>query len=168
MKCRWQPLLALCLLSCIAFAGQEKPTHEGVADAGGLLKIHTFCLDSSELTPHQSADLQKFAAQAAKPKGLFTKLHWQRVDSCSSADATVKLTMNEHERMAPAGDGSRLEDKSAALTVETFSQARMLITDRASGKTLYQTDGKEYTDDRQAAFANTFAKLLKDLKTLSK
>ena len=168
MKFHWQPLLALYLLSCIAFAGQEKPTHEGAADAGGLLKTHTFCLDSSQLTPHQSTDLQKVAAQAAKPKGLFTKLHWQPVDSCSSADAMVKLTMNEHERMAPAGDGSRLEDKSAALTVETFSQAKMLITDRASGRTLYQTQGKEFTDDRQGAFANTFSKLLKDLKNLSK
>lgn len=168
MKHRWQPLLALCLLSCIAFAGQDKPAHEGVSDAGGLLKIHTFCLDSSALTPHQSADLQKFAAQAGKPKGVFSKLNWQRLDSCSSAAAAVKFKMNDYERLGAAGDGTTLQNPTAALKAETLSQARMLITDRASGKTLYQVEGKEYTDDRQAAFANTFAKLLKDLKTLSK
>ncbi len=173
MKFRWEPLLALYLLPCISFAGQGKQTHGEVADADSLLKIHTFCLDSSQLTPHQLTDLQRFAAQAGKPKGVFTKLHWQRLDSCSSAEATVKLTMEESERLGPAGDGTNgtggsLQNMATALKTVKLQQAKMLITNRASGKTLYQAEGGEFTDDREGAFGSAFSKLLKDLKALSK
>jgi hypothetical protein len=168
MKCRWELLLALCLLSCLSFAGTGKKTHGEVADADSLLKVHTFCLDPNALTARQSADLEKFVGQASKPKGVFAKLHWQRVDNCSSADATVELTMNDSEELAPAGDGTTLQDPSGALKSETLSQAKMFITGRASGKTLYRVESGEIIDDRQGAFAGTFSKLLKDLKALSK
>ncbi len=168
MKFRWELLLALYLLPCISFAGQEKPPHGDVADAGSLLKVHTFCLDTSQLTPDQLRDLQRFAAQAGKPKGVFTKLHWQRLDSCSSAEATVILTMEESERLGPAGDGTTLQNEAYALKTVRLQQAKMLITNRASGRTLYQAEGGEFTDDREGAFGSAFSKLLKDLKALSK
>ena len=165
---RWECFLALCLLPCPSFAGQVKPTHGDVTDADSLLKVHTFCLDSSQLTPQQSSALQGFTAQASKPKGVFTKLHWQRADSCSSAEATVKLTMDEYQGLGSSGDGTSLQNTSAALKAETHSRAKMFITDCASGKALYQVKGKEFTYDRQLAFEDTFSKLSKDLKTLAK
>jgi hypothetical protein len=44
----------------------------------------------------------------------------------------------------------------------------MVITKRTSGKPLYVVKGKEFIDDRQSAFEDTFSKLSKDLKALAK
>jgi hypothetical protein len=49
-----------------------------------------------------------------------------------------------------------------------ISQARMFITNQASGKLLYQVNGGLANDDRLGAFTSAFSKLLKDLRTLSK
>jgi len=168
MRFRWEYLLVLCLLPCPSFAGQGKPTHGDVSDADSLLKVRTFCLDSSQLTARELTDLERFAAQAGKPKGVLTKLHWQRADSCRNADATVKLTMDEYQGLGSSGNGTSLQNPTAALKAETYSRAKMFITDRASGKTLYKVEGKEFTDDRQSAFEDTFSKLSKDLKALAK
>jgi len=170
MKFHWQPLLALYLLSCLSFAGQGKQTHGEVADADGLLKIHTFCLDSSQLAASQLTDLRGFAAQAESAKGVFTKMHWQRVDNCDSVDAIVKLYLSETVGTGPVGDGSSLtlEHLPAGLKAERHSQAGMVITKRTSGKPLYVVKGKEFIDDRQSAFEDTFSKLSKDLKALAK
>jgi len=161
-------LLAVFLLVCISFAGQGKKTHERVEDADGLLKVHTFCLDASTLTPDQSADLVKFVAQASKPKGVFTKLNWQLMDSCSSVDATVKLTMDDRQETAPTGDNTLVADTRTVMKLVMISQAKMFITNQASGKMLYQVNGGLANDDRLGAFASPFSKLLKDLRTLPK
>jgi hypothetical protein len=168
MKFHWQSFLALYLLSCLSFAGQGKQTHGAVADADGLLKIHTFCLDTSQLTPNQLSNLREFAASADKPKGVFTKLHWQRLDNCASAEATVKVTMEETEGTAPFGDSSNLQDKTQAMKAVQIQRARILVTNRASGKDLYQAESGEFTDDREGAYGGAFSRLLKDLKALSK
>jgi len=39
--------LVISLLSCDAFASPKKETQGQVADGGGLLKVHTVCLDAS-------------------------------------------------------------------------------------------------------------------------
>jgi hypothetical protein len=160
-------LLAVFLLVCISFAGQGKKAHERVEDADGLRKVHTFCLDTSRLTPDQSTDLEKFVARASKPKGLFTKLNWQLMDSCSSVDATVNLTMDDRQETAPTGDNT-IQDTRTMMKLLMISQAKMFITDQASGKMLYQVTGGLADDDRLGAFASPFSKLLKDLRTLPK
>jgi len=165
-------LLALFLLSCVSFARQGKKTEGKVTDAGALLKVHTFCLDTSELTPDQSGDLKRFLKDASKRKGLFANLNWERVESCSSADATVELTMREHQETVPAGNGATVamtgssQDTSNLMKMSRVSQATMLITS-APGLTLYQVEGAE-RDNRVTALASPFLKLSKDLKTLSK
>jgi hypothetical protein len=161
-------LLAVFLVACIAFAGQGKKTQGRVQDADGLLKVHTFCLDASALTPDQSASLEKFVAQASKPKGVFAKLNWHLMDSCSSADATVKLTMEDHQDTSPTGDSTVVGDMRTVMKLVMISQAKMFITNPASGKMLYQVNGGLANDDRLGAFASPFLKLLKDLRTLPK
>jgi hypothetical protein len=168
MKIHWQPLLALYLLSSPSFAGQGKQPHGEVTDADGLLKVHTFCLDTSQLTPHQLSDLRTFTVSADKAKGVFAKLHWQHLEGCGTADATVKLSMEETERLGPAGDGTPLQNTSGALIAVKLQRAKILVTNRASGKALYQAESGEFTDDREGAFGGAFSKLLKVLKTLSK
>jgi len=168
MKVRWQPLLALCLLSSVAFAGQGKPPHGNVADADSLRKVHTFCLDSSLLTSRQFKDLKVFTAQAEKPKGVFSKLHWQRMDNCRDADATATLTMQETSRLGPNGDNAFDPNAIGMMKTEWLQRAKIVITSGASGKTLYQGEGAEFTDDRQGAFGSAFSKLLKEVKSLSR
>jgi len=90
------------------------------------------------------------------------------VQSLRSADATVKFTLDEYQRTAPLGDGTPAENLSTAMTSETVSRAIMFITDRASGKMLYQAGSGEVTSDRRGAFESTFSKLMKDLKSLLK
>jgi hypothetical protein len=85
MKCRPALFLSFFLMSFISFAAPGKQPHGEVADADGLLKVHAFCIDQSALTPHQSADLEKFVAQGSKPKGLFIKLNWQYLAVCPAA-----------------------------------------------------------------------------------
>jgi len=166
MKVQWQPLLALCLLSSVAFAGQGKPPHRNVADADSLRKVHTFCLDTSLLTSRQLKDLKVFTAQAEKPKGVFSKLHWQRMDNCGDADATATLTMQETLRLGPNGDKG--PNAIPLMKTERLQRAKIVITSGASGKTFYQGAGGEFTDDRQGAFGSAFSKLLKEVKSLSR
>jgi hypothetical protein len=161
MKFHWQPLLALYLLSSLAFAGQEKPAHGDVMDADSLRKVHTFCLDTSLLATQQLKEFSLFTAHAQKPKGVFSKLNWHLMDYCGDADATVLLTMEETERR-------RFHVANSTEMPQMLQRAKLIITSGASGKTLYQGDGGEYVDDREDAFGSAFSELLKHLKSPSK
>jgi hypothetical protein len=172
-KFLWACLPALLLLACVSFAGAKKEAQGEVADAAGLLKVRTFCLDVSELTPQQTGGLKRFIAAATKPKGVFAKLNWTLVNTCDSADAVVTLTMLEHEQNMPAGEhvgNSNLpmetSTMSSQLKVQTISQANMLIANRSSGTALYRSAGAE-RENRVSALESPFVKLLKDLKALS-
>jgi hypothetical protein len=103
-KSLWACLPSLLLLSCVSLAGPEKKTQGQVADAGALLKVHTFCLNTNTLTTQQEDSLKKVLARAGKPKGVLTKLNWKLLDSCDSSDATVTVKMEEHEESVPTGD----------------------------------------------------------------
>lgn len=168
MRFCWEYFLALCLLPCPSFAGQRKQTHGDVADAQSLLSIHTFCIDSSQMAASQLTDLRRFAAQAESAKGVFTKMHWRRLDKCDSVDAIVRLSMSETVGTAPAGPSLILGGMPAGLKAERHAQAGMVVTERVSGKMLYAVKGKEFIDDRQSAFEDTFSKFSKDLKALAK
>jgi hypothetical protein len=167
MKFLWQSLLALYLLSCLAFAGQEKPAHGDVMDADSLRKVRTFCLDTSLLTTQQLKEFSVFSAHAQKPKGVFGKLNWQLMDYCGDADATVLLTMEETERRRNQ-IGNYIDPHNIVPKADMVKRAKLLITSGASGKTLYQGDGGEFVDDRQDAFGSAFSEFLKELKSLSK
>jgi hypothetical protein len=161
MKFQWEPLLALYLLSSIAFAGQENPAHGDVLDADSLRKVHTFCLDTSLLATQQLKEFSLFTAHAQKPKGVFSKLNWHLMDYCGDADATVLLMMEETERR-------RFHVANSTEMPQMLQRAKLIITSGASGKTLYQGDGGEYVDDREDAFGSAFSELLKHLKSPSK
>lgn len=161
MKFQWQPLLALCLLSCFAFAGQDNPAHGDVMDADSLRKVHTYCLDTSLLSITQLKEFRAFAAHAQKPKGVFSKLNWQLMDYCGDADATVLVSMEETERR-------RFHVANSSEIPQMLQRAKLLITSDVLDKTLYQGDGGEYVDDRQDAFGSAFSELLKHMKSLLK
>jgi hypothetical protein len=165
----WIGFLALFLLSCLAIAVPKKEPQGQVADAVGLAKVHTVCLDTNLLTKPQLALLKRVVNHATKPKGVFGKLNWQLLDACGSADAVVKLDMRDRDKEswddwhAPGG-GEGISGISTVTSL-TIAQAKMLITNRASGKTLYQVEGKP-RDDGEGAFDSVFSKLLDDVKAL--
>ena len=166
----WMFFLALLLSSCLAFAGPKKEPQGQVTDAGGLLKVHAVCLDTSTLTKPQLGLLKRVLNRAAKPNGVFSKLNWQLLEACGGADAIVKLDMRDRDKESwddarvPTSPGGGLGPSTVrSLTV---AQAKMLITSRASGATLYQVDGKP-RNDRESAFESVFSKLLSDVTALA-
>jgi hypothetical protein len=165
----WSCLLSLFLLSCLAFAGPKNDTQGQVADAGGLMRVHTVCLDTSALTKHQLGLLKRVVDRATKPNGALTKMKWQLLDACDSADAIVKLDMRDQDKQswddahAPVSFGVGLG--VSTVTSLTVAQAKMLIANRASGTTLYQVEGKR-RNDGESAFESVFSKLLSDFKAL--
>ena len=162
-------LFSLFLLTCLAFAGPENEIEGQVADAGSLLKVHTVCLDTDSLTKPESGLLKRVVNRATKPKGALSKLNWQLLDACDSADAIVKLDMRDRDTESwddshpPAEFGNGLGD--SRVVMHTFAQAKMLVTNRASGKTLYQVEGKPHNDG-ESAFESVFSKLFSDVKAL--
>ncbi len=165
----WIGFLALFLLSCLAIALPKKETQGQVADAVVLAKVHTVCLDTNSLTKRQLASLKRVVNHATKPNGVLAKLNWQLLDDCSSADAIVKLDMRDRHKeswdYAHAPGGGEGISGTSMVTSVTVAQAKMLITNRASGKTLYQVDGKP-RNDGESAFNSVFSKLLDDVKAL--
>jgi len=162
--------LPFLLLSCVALANPKNEAHGKVANADSLLRVRTICLDTSALSTTQLGFLKRVIKQAIKPKGVFTKLNWQLHDNCNSADATVKLNMDEREKEswddahAPAGAAGGAGGMST-VTMHTFAQAKMIVTQTASGAVFYQVDGKP-KNDRVSAFESVFSKLLTDVQGL--
>jgi len=76
---------SLLLLSSVSWAAPDKKTLGQVAVAGGLLKVHTFCLAEGALATRQAGDVEKFVARAGTSKGVFTNLNWKLVSNCSDA-----------------------------------------------------------------------------------
>jgi len=160
----------LLLLSCILFAGPKEETQGEVADAAGLLKVRTFCLDVSQFTPQQTGSLKRFVAEASKPKGVFAKLNWQLVDNCRSADATVQLVMLEHKETEAAGSGTVSAEGAGGvmasnLRVQVLSQTNVRVSENVGAITLYHVNGA-VRRDQVSALESPFTKLLKDLKAL--
>ncbi len=168
-KSLWLCFLSFLLLSSLLFSSPKKETQGHVADAGGLLRVHSVCLDTSALTKPQLSLLKRVINHATKPNGVLSKLNWQLQDACDSADAIVKLDMRDRDKEswddahapASAGVGSGI----STVTSITIAQAELLVTNRASGKTLYQVEGKP-RNDGESAFESVFSKLLGDVKAL--
>jgi len=158
----------LLLLPSSSWAAPGNGSLGNMADSAGLLNVHTFCFQPGALTPSQQGDVDKFVSRGNSHKGLLTKMGWQALSDCSKADALVKLTLNERDEPVAAVDSANLGNAAAAMTTETVSRAKMVVTDRTSGKELYEVEGEAIHSNRQGAIASPFTKLSKDLKSLSK
>jgi hypothetical protein len=146
-----------------------KKTLGEAADPDALLKVQSYCIDTTKLGAADAGDVRKFLDKQNQPKGVLGKLSWKLVDSCAQADAVVTLKFETSFRVSPAG-GSALGTGTAALNSvpeDTYS-AQMLVTDRASQKPLYQVKGEAVTMFRDKSINSPFSKLIRDLKTLSK
>ncbi|SPE29464.1 exported hypothetical protein [Acidobacteriia bacterium SbA2] len=167
-KSLWLCSLSFFLLSSLLFSSAKKETQGHVADAGGLLRVHSVCLDTTALTKPQLGLLKRVINHAIKPNGVLAKLNWQLLDTCGSADAIVKLNMEERDKESWDDShrglyGNDLYDST--VRTQKLAQAEMLITNRASEKTLYLAAGK-LRNNAEGAFESVFAKLLNDVEAL--
>ena len=167
-KSIWLCSLSFLLLSSLLFSSPKKETQGHVADAGGLLRVQSVCLDTTALTRSQLGLLKRVINRATKPNGVLAKLNWQLLDTCGSADAIVKLNMQEHDKESRDDShrgvyGNDLWDST--VRTQRLAQAEMLITNRASQKTLYLAAGKR-RNNGEGAFERVFAKLLTDVNAL--
>lgn len=170
VKSLWTYFPALFLLACLTFAGPNNDTQGQVADAAGLLRVHTVCLDTGDLIKAQLGLLKRVINRAKKQNGVFTKLNWQLLDACGGADAIVKLNLEERDKESwddahAPGSGGGVGLGISTVTSTTYSRAKMLITNRPSGTPLYKVDGKP-RNDGESAFESVFSKLLTDVQAL--
>jgi len=159
-------LLVLALLPEPSFA---KKLLGEAADPDALLKVQSYCIDTTKLGAAEAGDVRKFLEKQNQPKGVLGKLSWKLVDNCAQADAVVTLRFESSFRITPAG-GSALGTGTAALNSvpeDTYS-AQMSVTGRASQKPLYQVKGEAVTMFRDRSVNSPFSKLIHDLKALSK
>jgi hypothetical protein len=169
MKHYWQVfilVLTLAPLAPVSFA--KKPLGEA-ANPDALLKVQSYCIDTTKLGAAEAGDVRKFIEKQGPPKGLLAKLPWKLVENCAQADAVISLKFETSFRVTPSG-GSALGTGTAALNSvpEGTYSAQMLITDRSSQKPLYEVKGETVTGGRDRSINNPFSKLIRDLKTLSK
>ena len=160
--------VSLVLFSSILLASPKKKTLGRVEDASRLLSVHSFCLQPSGVTLSQQTDVDKFVVRGSPPKGVLARMGWQALSDCSKADAEVHLTLNAQDEPVAAVDSANLGNAASAMTTETVSRAKIVVTVRLSGKELYEVEGEAVHSNRQGAVASPFAKLSKDLQNLSK
>jgi hypothetical protein len=153
-------------LAGLSFA--KKPLGEA-ANPDALLRVQSYCIDTTKLEAAEAGDVRKFLDKQNQPKGVLGKLSWKLLENCAQADAVVNLKFETSAQVTPAG-GSVLGTGTAALNSvpEDAYSAQMLITDRASPKPLYHVKGEAVTQFRDRSINSPFSKLIRDLKTLSK
>jgi len=85
-------LLIVLVLSGAPLLAQSGKFQGYVMNAGAFRNVHSFCVDTHNLPPDQTNVINRFVSQESKPKGLLTKLPWNRRATCQEAgiDAIVR------------------------------------------------------------------------------
>lgn len=157
------------LVAATPLLAREKKLAGKVADSAALLKLQSFCIDSSSLNPVQVADLDTFLKQFSKPGRLLSKLPWKLAPDCASADAVASFVIEENEELVPTttSGGGRAVSPGNTIPRTTFLTT-MTVMDRASGRMLYEVRGDTVEMRRDESFISPFTKLMKDLKRVRK
>ncbi len=148
-------LVVILLLAATAVSAKQKKLIGNAPDPSALLKVQTFCVDPGQLSGVQADDVKHFVAEQSKPGRILTKLPWKLTSDCSSADAVATFSVE-----------FRNQPDMAAASAGVFNQRTYLptlfITERSSGKTLYQVKGDSNMREDDS-FITPFFKLQKDL-----
>ena len=97
-----QQIFSALLLSAIllpAAASAKKPMGK-ISDLAAFSKIHSYCVDSSDLPGDEAYDLKRFVSNENKPKKLLSKLPWKLVSDCSQDSPDVIVRM-EFQKFTP-------------------------------------------------------------------
>jgi hypothetical protein len=82
---------------------QNKKLEGYVMNAAAFRKIQSYCVDTHNLPPDQVKVIDHFVMQESKPKGLLSKLPWNRRATCQdpSLGAVVRMEFPHHATSSP-------------------------------------------------------------------
>jgi hypothetical protein len=107
--------LFLAVILVAAPAAAKKPTGK-ISDLAAFSKIHSYCVDSSDLPGDEAYDVKRFVSNENKPKKLLSKLPWTLVSDCSqgSPDVIVRL---EFQKFTPVRGNVSVQGESYTLRI---------------------------------------------------
>jgi hypothetical protein len=158
---------------------KERHTDGQVTDADALLKIHSYCIDTSRMSAREAADVKDFIAKESGPKKVLGKIPWTLMDDCSKADAVVALDFqptaimdeqNAAGALQAGTDTSNPAGGGAAALAENQSawNTALAVVVRGTNNVLYRVTGEAVPRHRENSIKSPFATLGSDLKKLSR
>jgi len=158
-------LVILMAAACTASSfAKDVKTLGQVPDPDALAKVKTYCIDPARGSQADAAQVQKFAADEAGPKRTLGKLSWALTDDCTKADAVMSFKFQLTQKVAYASDSAGVAT-AGNVPVDAYV-ATMTVSDRGSGKLLYQVNGEATENTGYRSMVNSVQKLAKDLKKL--
>jgi hypothetical protein len=115
-----------------AVASNKKPTGK-ISDLAAFSKIHSYCVDSSDLPGDEALDLKRFVSNENRPKGLLSKLPWILVSDCEHGSPDVSLRM-EFQKFAPVRGNAPAEGE--AYTIRAY----LRLSQDSSSSALYEVE----------------------------
>ena len=164
MKLRAFVFLIAAACATVSLAKEPK-TLGKVTDPDALAKVKSYCIDTSKGSPAEIAEVKKFADEETDPKKSLGRLGWTRAEDCSQADALMRFGFQQTTKVEQAGNSVEVQT-SNNVPVDAYV-ATLIVSDRASGRPLYQVKGEETESARYRSMVNAVQKLTKDLKKLS-
>jgi hypothetical protein len=165
-------LLALCGAAIPAHA---KKTEGEVPDPAALSRVKTYCIDTSQMSPSEAADVQKFVGEQNSPKKLLGKLSWSLADNCSQVDAVITLKFEPTSIMDSTGAPGAMQASTSSSNAIPGSgvnaganayDTALTVSDR-SGKLLYRVTGEAAPLHPERSLKSPFTMLVSDLKKVS-
>ncbi len=106
---------------------QSRKLQGYIMNASAFGKIRTYCVDTHNLPPEEVRVVDYFVSEESKPKGLLTRLHWLRRETCQDAniDAWVRL---EFPHDSPLDPNPRNEVKGVLLVFQPGSPSPIYET----------------------------------------
>ncbi len=122
--------LSVILMPAAAFA--KKPTGK-ISDLAAFSKIHSYCVDSSDLPGDEAYDLKRFVSNESKPKKLLSGLRWTLVSDCSQGSPDVVVTM-EFQKFTPVQGPATADPELYAI------RAYLRVSQGSSSGVLYEVE----------------------------
>lgn len=131
---RQQTLSALFLAVILmpAAASAKKPTGK-IPDLAAFSKIHSYCVDSSDLPGDEAYDLKRFVDNENKPKKLLSKLPWTLVSDCSQGSPDVIVRM-EFQKLFPVRGNAPVQGEPYTI------RAMLRVSQGSSLQALYEVE----------------------------
>jgi hypothetical protein len=122
--------LFLSVILLPAAASAKKPTGK-ISDLAAFSKIHSYCVDPSDLPGDEAYDLKRFVSNENKPRKLLSKLPWTLRSDCSQGSPDVIVRM-EFQKFAPVHNSAPAEGE--------LSTIRAMLRVSQDSSTLYEVE----------------------------
>ena len=132
MRRRTISTLLLSVMLLPAASSAKKPQGK-ISDLAAFSKIHSYCVDASDLPGDEAYDLKRFVSNENKPKKLLSKLPWTLVSDCSQGSPDVVVTL-EFQKFAPVHGNAPAEGELFTI------RANLRMSQGPSSGVLYEVE----------------------------